>query len=58
MVDRIDLEDESKTPVGDRKFIFWQTSMNDQRPKLRVCLNGIVIEGLLDTGMDVTISTP
>ena len=28
--DRIDLEDESKTPIGNRKHIFWQTSINDQ----------------------------
>ena len=31
--------------------------MNDQRPKLRVHINDIMIEGLLDTGVDVTIIT-
>ena len=29
----------------------------DQRPKLRVQINYIVIEGLLDIGVDVTIIT-
>ena len=52
------MEDESKIPVGNRKHIFWQTSINDQRPKLRVCINGIVIVGLIDTGVDVSIITP
>ena len=34
--DEIDLEDELKTPVGNRKHVSWQTSINDQRQKLRV----------------------
>ena len=32
---------------------FWQIVINDQRPKLK--LNGLVIEGLMDTGTDVNI---
>ena len=48
----------SKTSVGFRKGIFWQTSINDQRPKLRVCINSIFIKGLLVTGVDVSIITP
>ena len=52
------MEDESKTPVRNRKCLFWQTSINDQRPKLRVHINNIVIEELLDMGMDVSIITP
>ena len=36
--DGIDLEDELKTEVENRKEIFWQTSINGQRPKLRVLL--------------------
>ena len=56
--DGINMEDKSKIPIGNRKHIFWQTSINDQRPKLRVCINGIFIEGLLDTGVDVSIITP
>ena len=37
--------------------IFWKTAINDQRPKIRVCINGIVIEGLIDKGADVSIIT-
>ena len=44
--------------MGNRKRIFWQTFINDQRPKLRVHINDTVIEELLDTGADVTIITP
>ena len=54
----MDLEDESKTPVRNRKHIYWKTSINDQRPKLRVRVNDIVMEELLDTGAEVTIITP
>lgn len=36
--------------------IFWQTSVNNQIPKLRVHINNIVIEVLLDTGADITIT--
>ena len=56
--DGIGMEDESKTPVGNRKHIFWQTSINDQRPKLKVGINNIAIEELLDMGVDMTIITP
>ena len=34
--DGINMEDESKIPIENRKYIFWQTSISDQRPKLRV----------------------
>ena len=54
----INIKDESKILIGNRKHIFWQTSINDQRPKLRVHINGIVIIGLIDTGADVSIITP
>ena len=53
--DGINVEDESKNPVEQRKHIFWQTSMNDHRPKLRVYINGIIIEGLLDTSVEVSL---
>ena len=56
--DEIDMEDESKTPLGNRKHIFWQPSINDQWLMLRMHTNNIVIEGLLHTGVDVTIITP
>ena len=36
----INVEDESKTLVGHRKRIFWQTSIND----LRVCINAILLK--------------
>ena len=55
--DEIDVEDEPNTPVGCRKCIFWKTSINVRRPKLRMCINGIFIEGLLDMGVDVSIIT-
>ena len=41
-----EIEDESKTPVGNRKHMFWQTLMNDQRLKLKVNINDTVIEEL------------
>ena len=56
--DGISMENEYKTPVGHRKLIFWQNSINDQRQKGKVCINVIFIEGLLDTGADVSIITP
>ena len=49
------MEDESKTPIGNRKHLFWQTSINAQRPKLKVHINDIAIEGLLDIGVDVSL---
>ena len=52
------MEDKSKILIGNRKCIFWQTSINDQRLKLRVHINGIVIGGLIDIGEDVSIITP
>ena len=52
------VENESRNLVGQRKRIFCQISINEQRPKLRVCMNGIFIEGLLDTGADISIIGP
>lgn len=40
------------------KQVFWQTSIHYQRLKLKIWINGIVIDGLLDTGVDVTILLP
>lgn len=37
------------------KGIFCQTFINDTNPKIRVILNGISLNGLLDTGTDVAI---
>ena len=47
-----------KTPVGNWKLIFWQISINDQGPKLRVHINNIVTEELLDTGVCKSSITP
>ena len=58
LIDELHVENESKISVGQSKRIFWQTSINYQRTKLRVCINGNFIEGLLDTGTDVSIITP
>ena len=49
---------ESRNLRGQSKLIYCQTSINEQRPKLRVCVNGKFITGLLDTGADVSIITP
>ena len=56
--DKINVENESRNLMEQRKCIFWQNSINEQRPKLRVCINGIFITGLLDTGAYVSIITP
>lgn len=37
------------------KCVFWQTMVNDQRPKLMVQMHGIDIDGLVDTRADVNI---
>ena len=55
MDNRINMEDESKILIENRKCIFCQTSINDWRLKMRVWINNIVIEGLLDIGTDMTI---
>ena len=34
--DELHVENESKNSVGQSKRIFWQTSINDQRSKLRL----------------------
>ena len=52
------MENESKIPTGNRKCIFWKTSINDQKPKLRVHINGTVNVNLIDMGTDDSIITP
>ena len=51
---------ENKTkPSGESiKQIFWQTFINEQRPKLKIQINVIELEGLVDMGADVTIIAP
>ena len=53
----LNVVNESRNLRGQSKLIFWQTSINEQRPQLRVCVNGKFITGLLDTGVDVSIIT-
>ena len=54
--DGINREDKSKILRGNRKCRFWEIVINGQRPKLRVHINDIGIEGLLETGADLTIN--
>lgn len=47
--------DKTKSSRETIQQVFYQTSINDQRPKVKIKINGIVIKGLVDTGTDVTI---
>ena len=48
-------EERTKTSGETIKWIFWQTFINKQRPKIKVWINAIVIEGLVDRDVFVTI---
>ncbi|MGE9640383.1 pol protein pepsin-like aspartate protease and reverse transcriptase [Escherichia coli] len=50
-------DEESSVNGQNEKRIFWQASINDKRPQLKVKINNKVISGLVDTGADVTIIT-
>jgi hypothetical protein len=50
--------DNSKGFKGIRTGIFWQTSTEDQRPKLRILVNNIEIKVMVDIGAVVTIISP
>ena len=52
------MEYEAKNPTKKEECIFCQTSINDQRPNLRVKKNNIIMKGLLDTSLNITIITP
>ena len=52
---RTAIEERTKNSGETIKQVFWQTSINEQRPKLKIWINDIVIKGLVDTGVDVTI---
>ena len=54
--DGINREEKSKILRGNRKCRFWEIVINGQRPKIRVHINDIVTEGLLDTAADLPIS--
>lgn len=49
------MENQSKIPIGNKKRVFSQTSINDQKPKLREHINDIIIVCLLDTDVDVSL---
>ena len=51
------MEFESNMRKGNKKRIFWQTSINSHRSRLRVKMNNRLFEGLLGTGAYVTIIT-
>ena len=40
--------DKTKLSGEIRKQVFWQTSIYDQRPKLKIWIHSLVIEGLVD----------
>ena len=48
---------QSNNGLKDNLRVFSLTSINKQRPKLRVCVNGIFITDFLDTDADVSIIT-
>ncbi|MGE9502425.1 hypothetical protein ACQP3D_29025, partial [Escherichia coli] len=50
-------DEESDKTGQDEKHIFWQTSIKDKRPHLRVQINDKIINGIVATGADVTIIT-
>ena len=50
-------DEESNVNGQNEKCIFWQASIDDKRPQLKVKINNKVISGLVDTWVDVTIIT-
>ncbi|ERE73597.1 Pol polyprotein [Cricetulus griseus] len=50
-------DEESSMNGQNEKRIFWQASINDKRPQLKVKINNKVISGIVDTGADITIIT-
>ena len=53
--DRKAIEERTKNSGETLKKLFWQFSINEQRQKLTIRINDIVIEGLVDTSADVRI---
>lgn len=43
---------------SSQKQIFWQTTTGDLRPRLRIVVNNIEIEEMVNTEADVTIISP
>lgn len=50
--------DNSKYLKAGQNQIFWQTFIENQRPKLRILINNIEIEGMVDTGVDFPFISP
>ena len=48
----------SKSLKWSKNQIFWQTCIENQRPKLRILVNNIEIEEMVDSGAYVTIFSP
>ena len=55
---KVNSTNNSKDLKRGQKQIFWQTSIEDQRPKLRILVNNIEIEGMVNTREDFTIISP
>ena len=53
--DRTAIEERTKNSGETIKQVFWQIFINEQRPKLKIWINDIVIEVLVVIGADVTI---
>lgn len=45
--------DRTENPGKTKDKVFWQTAIHDQRPKLKVFISNIEVEGIVDTGADV-----
>lgn len=50
--------DKTKLSGDIRKQVFWQIAIHDQSSKLKVQINEVAIESLVDTEADVTIISP
>lgn len=48
------LEECTGTFGSTGKCVFWQAVVNDKRQELKSQVNGIEVEGLVNTGVDVT----
>lgn len=55
--DRLATEDEPIITGRNKKYIFWQTSIQEHKCKLAVRVNNKMIVGIVDTEDDVTIIT-
>lgn len=56
--DRTESGYKTKNSGETKKQIFWQTAINDQRPKQKIQIKSMIIKGLLGTGANVTAISP